>query len=278
MESLFRCPLCAQPLDRQDTRYLCPQGHSFDRAAAGYVHLLPANKKHAKDPGDDKGMAAARTRFLSGDYYAPLRDALAELALTYAPDHPTILDAGCGEGYYSAALFQRLAQAGKAPRMAGVDLSKHALRRAAKRSKEVEFAVASVYDLPVADAAADLLVNCFSPLALEEFLRVLKPGGYYFYVVPGAEHLWQLKQVLYDNPYPNQEKLTPYPGLTYREVRKIDQVIRLTDPQAIQDLFQMTPYFWKTPKEGAARLAALSELETTISFRIHVFTKEAQAV
>lgn len=61
MESLLRCPLCAQPLDRQDTRYLCPRGHSFDRAAAGYVHLLPANKLHSKDPGDDKAMAAAGT-------------------------------------------------------------------------------------------------------------------------------------------------------------------------------------------------------------------------
>ena len=95
-------------------------------------------------------------------------------------------------------------------------------------------------------------------------------------MVPGAEHLWQLKQVLYDEPYPNQEKLTPYPGFTYREVRKIDQTIHLPDTQTILDLFQMTPYFWKTPKEGAARLAALTELETTISFRIHVFVKAAE--
>ncbi len=35
--------------------------------------------------------------------------------------------------------------------------------------------MASVYDLPVADQQIDLLVNCF-PLALEEFLRVLRPG------------------------------------------------------------------------------------------------------
>ena len=165
MESLLRCPLCAQPLDRQDTRYLCPRGHSFDRAAAGYVHLLPANKLHSKDPGDDKAMAAARNRFLSGGYYDPLRDALTRLALAYAPDRAQILDAGCGEGYYSAALFQALLQAGKHPRMAGVDLSKHALRRAAKRQGSIEFAVASVYDLPVADQQIDLLVNCFSPLA-----------------------------------------------------------------------------------------------------------------
>ena len=71
MESLFRCPLCAAALTREEKRYICPTGHSFDRAAAGYVHLLPANKMHSKDPGDDKGMATARNRFLSGDYYAP---------------------------------------------------------------------------------------------------------------------------------------------------------------------------------------------------------------
>ena len=93
MESLFRCPLCAQPLDREDRRYHCPQGHSFDRGAAGYVHLLPANQKHAKDPGDDKGMAAARNRFLSGDHYAPLRETLAQLALAHTPDRPVLL--GC---------------------------------------------------------------------------------------------------------------------------------------------------------------------------------------
>lgn len=274
MESLFRCPICAQRLDRQDSRYLCPQGHSFDRAAAGYVHLLPANKMHSKDPGDDKGMATARNRFLSGDYYAPLRDALAELALDYAPKGADILDAGCGEGYYSAALYRALVQGGKAPRMAGVDLSKHALRRAAKREKAIEFAVASVYDLPVADRQADLLVNCFSPLALEEFLRVLRPGGLYFYVVPGARHLWELKEVLYPSPYPNEEKLTPYQGLRYLEVKEVDGSIHLPDHQTISDLFQMTPYFWKTPKEGAQRLSQLTELDTTISFRIHVFRKK----
>lgn len=250
MESLFRCPLCAAALTREEKRYACPTGHSFDRAAAGYVHLLPANKMHSKDPGDDKGMATARNRFLSGDYYAPLRDTLAELACAYAPEHVRILDAGCGEGYYSAAVFQALDRAGKAPMLAGIDLSKHALRRAAKREKAAEFAVASVYALPVADEAVHLLLNCFSPLALEEFLRVLKPGGVCFYVVPGARHLWQLKEVLYDRPYPNEEKRTPYAGFEYLEVWEIDETIHLPDQQTISDLFQMTPFSGRRPKRG----------------------------
>lgn len=274
MESLFCCPICRAALDRQDNRYLCPAGHSFDRAAAGYVHLLPANKMHSKDPGDDKGMATARNRFLSGDYYKPLCDALAQLALQYAPATVSVLDSGCGEGYYSAAIYQALAQAGREVNLAGVDLSKHALRRAAKREKAAEFAVASVYDIPVADRSADLILNCFSPLALEEFLRILKPGGVYFYVVPGEKHLWELKEVLYENPYPNTEKLTPYEGFTYLEVRSVDGVIHLPDQQTISDLFQMTPYFWKTPKSGTEKLAALDSLDTAISFRVHVFRKE----
>ena len=274
MESLFRCPICRAALDRQDNRYLCPAGHSFDRAAAGYVHLLPANKMHSKDPGDDKGMATARNRFLSGGYYKPLCDALVHLALQYAPETVSVLDSGCGEGYYSAAIYQALAQAGREVNLAGVDLSKHSLRQAAKREKAAEFAVASVYDIPVADRSADLILNCFSPLALKEFLRILKPGGVYFYVVPGEKHLWELKEVLYENPYPNTEKLTPYEGFTYLEVQSVNGVIHLPDQQTISDLFQMTPYFWKTPKSGTEKLAALDSLDTAISFRIHVFRKD----
>ena len=108
--SLFCCPLCAAPLTRGDHAYTCPGGHSFDLAAAGYVHLLPANRKHSQNPGDDKAMVAARSDFLDRGYYAPLRDALCKLALRSAGDRPApaLLDSGCGEGYYTTALFQAL--------------------------------------------------------------------------------------------------------------------------------------------------------------------------
>lgn len=274
MDSLFLCPVCRRAMDREEKRYVCPGGHSFDRAAAGYVHLLPANRMHSKDPGDDKAMAAARNRFLSGGYYGPLRDALTSLALRYAPDRCVVFDAGCGEGYYSAAVYRALVSAGRRVSMAGIDLSKHALRRAAKREKEIEFAVASVYALPVADRCAHLLINCFSPLALEEYLRILRPGGVYLYVVPGERHLWEMKTVLYDRPYPNTEKRTPYPGMRYEEIVAVDGILHLPDQQTISDLFQMTPYVWKTPKEGIRRLQALERLDVTSSFRIHVFRRE----
>lgn len=131
--SLFCCPLCAAPLEKTDRTYRCPRGHSFDRAREGYVHLLPANRMHSKAPGDDKAMAAARNRFLSGGWYAPLRDALCRLAVDHAPARPAVLDSGCGEGYYTAGVWAALAAAGKPPETAGVDLSKPSLRWAARR-------------------------------------------------------------------------------------------------------------------------------------------------
>ena len=272
--SLFCCPICGGPLDRGPSACSCPAGHSFDLAREGYVHLLPANRMHSKMPGDDKGMAAARAAFLSKDYYAPLRDALCSIALERTGPAPRVLDTGCGEGYYTAGVYHALLDAGKTPTMAGTDISKPILRLAAKREKNIQFAVASSYHLPVADTSIDLLLNCFSPLALEEFRRVLRPGGHFLYVVPGPEHLWEMKLVLYDAPYPNEDKETPYEGFRYVTIRPVEAMLHLTDPADIQALFAMTPYCWKTPKSGVERLCKLNELDCRIQFRIHVFEKE----
>lgn len=271
-DSLLRCPLCAAPLTRGATAYTCPGGHSFDLAREGYVHLLPPNRMHSKSPGDDREMAAARSRFLSGGYYDHLRDALCALALKYAPEHPAVLDSGCGEGYYTAALHRALALGGKAPRTVGIDLSKPSLRHGAKGAPEVAFAVASVYHLPVSDGSIDLVLNCFSPLALDEFRRVLKPGGTLLYVVPAAAHLWQLKEILYDAPYPNPEEAIDYDGFAYLEICPAERVLTLSG-EALADLFRMTPYCWKTPKAGAERLAATRSLAVEADFRIHAFRR-----
>ena len=271
--SLFRCPVCGAPLERADRAYLCPNRHSYDISREGYTHLLMANQKHSAAPGDDKGMSAARRDFLSKDYYRPLQSALCELVDRHTGDAPAILDAGCGEGYYTAGIYRALCEAGKSPRMAGIDISKFILRTAAKRERNIEFAVASSYRLPLADESVDVLVNCFSPLAIEEFLRVLKPGGAFLYVVPAADHLWEMKQVLYENPYPNEEKETPYEGFTYEAIVPVDATITLQSQADIHALFQMTPYYWKTPQSGSERLAALDTLDCRISFRIHIFKK-----
>ena len=273
MRSLFRCTVCGAPLIREEKAYRCANGHCFDIAREGYTYLLPVNQRHSKAPGDDRAMTAARSAFLWKGYYGFLQRALCALAVRYTGEAPALLDVGCGEGYYTAALYEALAAAGKAPRMAGIDISKDMARRAAKQVKAAEIAVASAYHLPLADGCVELLLDCFSPLAAEEFLRVLQPGGHFLYVVPAAEHLWEMKQVLYDRPYRNETKETPYEGFRYADIVHVKDIITLPCQEDIQALFGMTPYCWKTPRAGKERLAALDSLTTTAAFDIHIFEK-----
>ncbi len=271
MESLFCCPVCGGALTRRKGRYLCAAGHSFDIAREGYVNLLPANQQHSKAPGDDREMAAARTRFLEGGWYGPLREKLCRLIEELASDRPALLDAGCGEGWYTQAMAETACA--KGGRTAGVDLSKPAVKKAARRCAAGEFAVGTLYHLPAADETVDLLVNCFSPLAAEEFARVVKPEGKFLYVVPGPRHLWELKEAVYERPYENEERREEYPGFRYLDVVPVECRFTLPDTRTIQDLFRMTPYYWKSPKAGAARLAELERLTVTGQFRIHVMER-----
>ncbi|MBR2743540.1 MAG: methyltransferase domain-containing protein [Clostridia bacterium] len=274
-ESLFRCPVCASQLYVNEKTFSCRKGHAFDISASGYVNLLTAGGKHSRFPGDDKEMARARRDFLSGGYYSPLAGALSEIARTYAADGSVFLDAGCGEGYYTSAVCGALSRAGRTFRAAGFDISKFTLKYAPKRAPDAEFAVASSYRIPMGDARADILLNCFSPLALSEFRRVLKPGGAFLYVVPAREHLYEMKEILYEHPYENEEKKTPYEGFKYEDIVPVKSVLSLDDPADIENLFKMTPYFWKTPRAGRERLSDLSSLRVTAAFNIHIFKKEA---
>ncbi len=257
--SLFICPLCRGALQENARSYVCGQNHVFDIASEGYVNLLPVNRKHAKQPGDDRNMVRARNRFLSQDFYSPLRDALSARIAQTAPEAAAFLDCGCGEGYYSSGIVEALAAAGKAPRAAGIDISKSAVRLAAKRLKTVEFAVASCYHLPLMEESVDVLLNCFSPLALEEFRRVLKPGGVFYYVVPAPKHLWEMKETLYDAPYENPQVSPEYDGFARAETVSVTRRVLLPSQESISDLFTMTPYLWKTLRAGVERLKALRQ-------------------
>lgn len=93
-------------------------------------------------------------------------------------------------------------------------------------------------------------------------------------MVPAPYHLWELKQVLYDQPYPNEEKETPYEGFAYEKIVPVTYTIRLPSQEDVHALFQMTPYYWKTSQESATRLAGLPELDCQIDFRIHVFRRK----
>lgn len=274
MESLFVCPVCGGLLQREARVYRCASGHSFDIASQGYVHLLPSNRRHSAAPGDDRGMVTARNRFLSGGWYGFLAARLASLCLDLAPRDPVVLDSGCGEGYYTQYIASALRWEGQKPRCAGIDISKESVRRAAKRDPDIEFAVASAYALPFPDGCADAVLDCFSPLAFSEFARVTKPGGLLLCVTPGRRHLWELKALLYDEPYENPEEALSAPGFRAADVVSLESRLALPSQAVIHDLFEMTPYFWKTSRAGQERLAAAEALEVTAQFRIHILRRE----
>ena len=203
--------------------------------------------------------------------------ALGELCLAYgqpAANGPLrLLDAGCGEGWYDRCIARQFGEAGRPLELAGFDIAKPAVRLAAKALPSARYAVASSFHQPVRTGWADVLLNCFSPFAQEEFLRVLRPGGRLIYAVPGPEHLFQMKAVLYEKPYKNPVQEVEYPGFEAVGEREVSG--RITVPAGqLEALFAMTPYYWKTPRDGAARLAALPELTTDISFRFLVFEKK----
>lgn len=275
MMEVFRCPLCRTKLFKNERALKCEHGHSFDISAEGYVHLLPANKMNSKIPGDSKEMAASRSAFLDKGYYEPLLLELERTVLELSENEETaMLDCGCGEGYYTSNIAKELKNRFPKAKIAGFDISRPSVRRAAKRTKEVDFAVASVFDIPVSDKSFDILLNIFSPLSIDEYKRVLKDGGYYVYVVPAARHLWQLKAAIYDTPYENREEDIPYEGFEHVETRKVRYETLIKTKEDIFALFQMTPYYWKTSAKGAEKLSAYESLLTEVAFDIHIYKKE----
>ena len=126
---------------------------------------------------------------------------------------------------------------------------------------------------PVRDGWADLLLNIFSPFAQAEFARMLAPGGALLYAVPTARHLFGLKEVLYRTPYENEVRDIAYPGFAFAEAAEVTGAVTVPGSQ-LQNLFAMTPYFWNTPADGAARLAGLESLTTEIGFRFLVYRRE----
>lgn len=266
--SLFRCPLCRAPLDTESRRWHCPDGHSFDVAREGYVNLLPVQHKHSRAPGDEPGMVRARHDFLAAGHYAPLRDAV--IAGLQAIHPEVVLDLGCGEGYYTAAMST------VGSRVVGVDIAKPAIRLAARSTPGVTWLVASGAQLPLADQSVDVVCNLFTQLHHDELRRVLRPAGQVLVVTPTADHLLSLREALFDTvrPHVPDKFLTGFSrGFTLRHRQELRVPLSL-EANALAQLLQMTPYAWKARPERREALLQRAGFHTEAAFTLLWFQRQ----
>lgn len=271
----FICPTCGKPLQKQGGSCRCENGHCVDYAKSGYLNLLMANQKHSQQPGDNKLMVDARRRFLEKGYYEPLlREVCRMVEAIFPPGNSRILDAGCGEGYYTGGIFRHLVRRGKTPRMLGVDISKTAIDKAAKLNRGIAYAVASVFHLPVANASCGMVLNLFAPYYQPEIERVLASLGVMLLVIPGEGHLWELKQFVYQEPYKNEVKEFELENFALEERRTVREVLSLETREDIDDLFKMTPYYYKTGREDYERLLCLNTFKTQAHFELLAYRKK----
>lgn len=255
--SVLICPVCGEKLNKDNDKTLkCPKNHSFDIAKQGYVNLLLTSKSGDKK-GDSRESAHARREFLQKGYYSFLRDYVT------ARLNGTVLDICCGEGYYDeyeSTLY-------------GFDISREMVRLAAAAQKEHNYFVANLSRIPIESNSIDTAMHLFAPFNEKEFERVLKPNGRLLSVIPGEEHLWELKNILYDTPYKNDEMPPKTDSLRLNSVEKITNTFDINKDD-LKTLFSMTPYFYRTSDADKAKLDTVESIRLTASFVVCEYVKE----
>lgn len=267
--NLLMCPVCRKELVLAERTWRCASNHSYDVAKQGYVNLHVVQHKHSKNPGDTPESVQARRAFLSAGFYAPLQHAIVKLIRELRVEN--LIDIGCGEGYYTDAMQAEVLQC------VGVDIAKNAVQVAAKLNKDVTWVVGTGAILPVLDQSVDLCSSLFSPIPEQEILRVLKQDGYLLVVTPAIEHLYAMREALFEevNPHePNKfvEQLSQHFELMRDVV--VDAPLCLQQ-QDLKNLIAMTPYAYKAKAELRTALEAKENFELKAQFQIYLFKKKS---
>ena len=199
----FACPICQENLTLVETSFKCCNRHSFDLAKFGYINLEPQIKQSANY---DKENFQNRQQILEAGFYQAILEAVSDL-LSNSKNAKTILDIGCGEGFYSRKLQERHPD----KTFYAFDISKDSVQIAAKSEPNwaVNWFVGDLARLPIKDASMDILLDIFSPANYGEFRRVLSKDGILIKVIPTKNHLKEIRQKVQDQltnkDYSNQD-------------------------------------------------------------------------
>ena len=279
------CPICAAAFSATARTLICANRHCFDIAREGYVNFL-----RKPLPGDTREMLQARRAFLAHDHYLPISDTInaiiqADLAQqAQATSAPLIVcDAGCGEGYYLNRLQTALAEQQRAVNSLGLDISKEAVRMAARRCHDAFFVVANLKErLPLADASLHVLLDIFAPRNPAEFARVLTPGALLLVVIPAPTHLRTLRETLHLLQIEEQKQQHVIAQCTEGGQLRLEQTIPVNyelylQGEQIEQLVLMTPNYWHLTQETRQRLAELAELRTEVACVCLIFRRPEES-
>ena len=184
--ALLRCPLCGGALVRSGGSLVCAKRHCFDVARQGHVNLVPAQRESFYR----RELFESRAAVFAAGVFAPVVRAIGETIDRYVQaGRPVLVDAGCGEGYYTKNVCP-----GRDMTRIGFDLSKEAVKLAARGQSGASFLVADLANIPLAGGCADVLLDVFTPANYAEFARVLKPGGVLIKLWPRSGYLCQLRE------------------------------------------------------------------------------------
>ena len=199
----FACPICQENLTLVENSLKCNNRHSFDLAKFGYVNLAPQIKQSANY---DKENFQNRQQILEAGFYQAILEVVSDL-LSNSKNAKTILDIGCGEGFYS----RKLQESHSEKTFYAFDISKDSVQIAAKSEPNwaVNWFVGDLARLPIKDASMDILLDIFSPANYGEFRRVLSKDGILIKVIPTENHLKEIRQKVQDQltnkDYSNQD-------------------------------------------------------------------------
>ena len=183
--ALLRCPLCRGALTRSGGSLVCGKRHCFDVARQGHVNLVPAQRESFYR----RELFESRAAVFAAGVFAPVVCAIGEtIDRLVQAERPVLVDAGCGEGYYTKSVCPD-----RAMTRIGFDLSKEAVKLAARGQSGASFLVADLANIPLGDGCADVLLDVFTPANYAEFTRVLKPGGVLIKLWPRSGYLCQLR-------------------------------------------------------------------------------------
>jgi SAM-dependent methyltransferase len=275
------CPVCRGGLRPAGAALRCPAGHAFDVAREGYANLLVTRHRRTRMVGDTPAMVAARASFLARGHYARLADAVAEPVARHlrsrgAAEPGCVVDVGCGTGYYLGRLRDRLlADCAAPPCLFGTDVSKHAVRRAARAHRNATFLVADTRaGVPLADHAAVAVLDVFAPRDGAELARLLAPDGLLVVVTPDPGHLAELaERVGLVGIQPEKQRAVAgelAPWFRRREARRLRYPLELGGPEAAE-LARMGPSAWHLAPEALAAAERLDRLTVTADFHLATY-------